>query len=88
MPLGERTVCRLSGSVSLRPEPFGALAYDFVTRQLTFLKTPALVAIVRRLGDGPDVGAALDAVGVAAAERPAYVAALDTLARTGILETR
>ncbi len=45
----------LSPSVALRPEPFGALAYHFGNRKLTFLKTPALVGVVRGLAEGPDV---------------------------------
>ena len=40
---------RLSSKVSLRPEPFGALAYHFGNRKLTFLKRPELVGVVRRL---------------------------------------
>ena len=31
---------RLDDAVSLRPEPFGALAYHFGTRRLSFLKVP------------------------------------------------
>ncbi len=77
---------RLSGSVALRPEPFGALAYDFHTRQLSFLKTPTLVTVVRGLGDHSTVGSALDAAGVEAGERAAYLSALGTLARTGLIE--
>ena len=41
--------------MALRPEPFGALAYHFGNRKLTFLKRPELVAVVRALGDQPDV---------------------------------
>ena len=37
---------RLSPSVALRPEPFGALAYHFGNRKLTFLKRPELVRVV------------------------------------------
>ena len=37
---------RLDPSVALRPERFGALAYHFGTRKLSFLKTPELVYIV------------------------------------------
>jgi len=40
---------RLSSKVALRPEPFGALAYHFGNRKLTFLKRPELVEVVRRL---------------------------------------
>ena len=84
----EREAWRLSGSVALRPEPFGALAYDFHTRRLSFLKTPRLVDVVRRLGDSADVGTALTDAGVPAAERPAYLAALTTLASGGLIEER
>ena len=49
----------LSPSVALRPEPFGALAYHFGNRKLTFLKRPELVAVVRALGTQPDVRSAL-----------------------------
>jgi len=38
----------LDESVALRPEPFGALAYHFGTRKLSFLKTPELVDVVTR----------------------------------------
>ena len=49
----------LSGSVALRPEPFGALAYDFASRRLSFLKSPRLVRVVESLRDSQDVAAAL-----------------------------
>lgn len=78
----------LSGSVSLRPEPFGALAYDFVTRRLTFLKTPALVDVVRRLGTSPTVVDALDAAGVEPTHHPSYLAALSNLAAGGLIQER
>lgn len=71
---------RLSPSVALRPEPFGALAYHFGNRRLTFLKRPELVEIVRRLGESADVRAALVAVGVAEVSWPVYEAALRGLA--------
>ena len=76
---------RLSDSVSLRPEPFGALAYDFRTRRLSFLKTPTLVAVVRGLATSATVGDALVAAGVPETERGAYLTALAGLAETGIL---
>ncbi len=79
---------RLSDSVSLRPEPFGALAYDFRTRRLSFLKTPTLVAVVQGLATSPTVGAALVAADVPAAEHDAYLAALGGLAATGILSRK
>jgi putative mycofactocin binding protein MftB len=86
--VAEAGAWRLAGSVELRPEPFGALAYDFHTRRLTFLKTPTLVEVVRRLGHSPTVGAALTAAGVADANRTAYLAALENLAAGGLIEER
>jgi putative mycofactocin binding protein MftB len=79
---------RLSPSVALRPEPFGALAYHFGNRKLTFLKTPALVAVVRGLAEAPDVRAALAAAGVPQAQYPAYVGALRGLAATDMIRPR
>lgn len=75
----------LSGSVALRPEPFGALAYDFTTRRLSFLKSPDLVAVVRRLDGTATIREALDGEDVAPDRRPAFVHALETLADSGML---
>ena len=88
MPVLPGAAWELSPSVSLRPEPFGALAYDFVTRKLSFLKSPMLVDVVRRLGDAPALEAALVGAGVPAAPRDRYVAALGTLAASGIIRER
>ncbi len=79
---------RCSPNVALRPEPFGALVYDFVTRKLSFLKTPELVEVVKDLENQPDVHAAIAAAGVAEAQRPAYVKALAGLAESGTIEAR
>jgi mycofactocin biosynthesis protein MftB len=38
----------LAPQVSIRPEAFGALAYHFGTRRLSFLKTPVLRDLVSR----------------------------------------
>ena len=78
----------LSPSVALRPEPFGALAYHFGTRKLTFLKRPELVAVVRALGDQPDVRSALTAAGVPDAHHGAYAEALRGLATTDMIRPR
>ncbi len=76
---------RLSPSVALRPEPFGALAYHFGNRKLTFLKRPELVAVVRGLADQPDVASALRAAGIVPARYGAYLAALDALAAADMI---
>ena len=53
----------LHPQLALRPEKFGALAYHYGNRRLTFLKSPQLTAIVESLGDHPSVDAALEAHG-------------------------
>ena len=76
---------RLSPSVELRPEPFGALAYHFGNRKLTFLKRPELVALVRALGEHPDVRAALVSTGIPEAQWSTYEKALLGLAATDMI---
>ncbi|MGW6331795.1 mycofactocin biosynthesis chaperone MftB [Nocardia rhamnosiphila] len=79
---------RLAPSVAVRPEPFGALLYDYGTRRLSFLKTPDLVRVVRGLSEHDDVAAALTAAHVPAVERARYLSALAGLAETGTIEPR
>lgn len=78
----------LSPAVALRPEPFGALAYHFGNRKLTFLKRPELVAVVRALGEQPDVRSALMTAGIPPAQHEAYAAALRSLASTDMIRPR
>ncbi len=40
---------RLHGQVALRPESFGALAYHYGTRRLSFIKSPVLLDVLRSL---------------------------------------
>jgi putative mycofactocin binding protein MftB len=74
--------------VALRPEPFGALAYHFGTRRLSFLKSRTLLALVEALAEHPTGRDACAAVGVPEGELPAYATALRTLASTGMIERR
>ncbi|MBS1882460.1 MAG: mycofactocin biosynthesis chaperone MftB [Actinobacteria bacterium] len=76
---------RLHPQVALRPERFGALAYHFGTRRLSFLKSPRLLEVVRGLEAAPDPTAACRAAGVEEAELPSYRRALATLAETGMI---
>ena len=70
--------------VALRPEPFGALAYHYGSRRLSFLRAPELVEIVRTLGEHPSVDAALE-VGVAPPRRAAFRRALASLAESSFI---
>jgi putative mycofactocin binding protein MftB len=76
---------RVSDGVALRPEPFGALAYHFGTRRLSFLKSRALLAVVQSLAEYPTAREACRASGVAEAEMPRYERALATLAQSGMI---
>jgi putative mycofactocin binding protein MftB len=71
---------QLDAQVRLRPEAFGALLYHFGTRQLSFLKSPALLAVVRSLATQPSARAACTAAGIRAEDLLHYARALGTLA--------
>jgi mycofactocin biosynthesis protein MftB len=79
---------RKARSVALRPEPFGALAYHFGNRKLSFLKSKTLVAVVEALADHPSAAAALGACGVPETQWPQYVRALADLAGSQMIEVR
>jgi mycofactocin biosynthesis protein MftB len=74
--------------VALRPERFGALAYSFDTRRLSFLKSRRLFEVVRTLADHPSGRAACEAAGVLGPELTQVSAALSTLADTGMIIER
>jgi putative mycofactocin binding protein MftB len=78
----------LTPGVALRPEPFGALAYHFGNRRLTFLKRPELVEVVRGLAAATTVRCALTAAGVTEKHFPAYLAALQGLAAADMIRPR
>ena len=75
----------LHPQVGLRDEKFGALAYHYGNRRLTFLNDDKLVEVVRAAADHDDITAAMDAVGVPEGRRPAYLAALERLRSAEVL---
>ena len=75
-----------SPQVALRPERFGALAYHFGTRRLSFLKSRTLLAVVESLAEQPSARAACAAAGVPEDQLPQYTRALATLADTGMIQ--
>ena len=82
----------LHPQVALRPEPFGALAYHYGNRRLVFLKSPAMVALVRSLADHPSLAAALDAAVadglITERQRAHHQQALASLLASDILRAR
>jgi len=79
---------RLSPAATLRPEPFGALAYHFGNRRLSFLKSRQLVTVVRLLSSCASAADALDAAGVLPCQRARYAAALAALANSEVIDER
>lgn len=79
---------RVHPQVALRPEAFGALAYHFGTRRLSFLKSPELRALVQSLADHPTARAACAAAALEGPTLASYAQALGTLATTEMIIER
>ena len=82
------SACELDPRVSLRPEPFGALAYHYGNRRLVFLRHPDIVSVVSDLAGHDSVRSALEARGVAAERWESFLSALESLRRSEILRVR
>ncbi len=87
MPFDSSAPYRLDDKVALRPEPFGALAYHYGSRRLTFLRTKLLAELVGGLGDYESVDSALDAR-VPSVEHRSYRRALAQLASSEFIHAR
>lgn len=79
---------RLAPGVAVRPERAGGLLYHFGTRRLSFLKDPALLAVVGSLASEPTARAACARAGIAERDLPRYEAALAALARSELITER
>jgi putative mycofactocin binding protein MftB len=75
----------LHPQVGLRDEQFGALAYHYGNRRLTFLNDDTLVAVVRAASEHDDIDGALDAAGVPPQRRDVYRKALARLCEAEVL---
>ena len=82
------TPLELDPQVSLRPEPFGALAYHYGTRRLVFLKHHDVVAVARRLAAHESLAATLQACGIAESRWPSFAKAFATLSESEIVRER
>ncbi|HEV8063470.1 MAG TPA: mycofactocin biosynthesis chaperone MftB [Acidimicrobiales bacterium] len=78
----------LHPDVALRPEPFGALAYHYGNRRLTFLRSTELVGLVEVIGSYGSASECMAALGIDAARVPAMVGALASLEMSGVLRPR
>jgi putative mycofactocin binding protein MftB len=75
----------LSPSVALRPEPFGALAYHFGNRRLTFLKRPELVSVVQGLDGSRSLADVLARCGVPERQWPVYAESVERLVESDMV---
>jgi putative mycofactocin binding protein MftB len=78
----------LDPAVAIRPEQFGALAYHYGNRRLTFLRSPQLVDLVRDLEHHESVDEALTASPVPVSRWPSFRKALAALADAGVICAR
>jgi putative mycofactocin binding protein MftB len=73
----------LDPQVALRPEPFGALAYHYGNRRLTFLRSPDL-----SLGTHVSVEDALAACAIDSTRWGSFERALESLAESEVIRPR
>ncbi|GAB6898129.1 mycofactocin biosynthesis chaperone MftB [Kineosporia succinea] len=78
----------LHPSVSIRPEPFGALMYHFGNRRLSFLKTRQLLDVVNGLATAPDARTACLEAGVDPSQLPVLGRALGSLAAGDLIRPK
>jgi mycofactocin biosynthesis protein MftB len=78
----------LHPDVALRPEPFGALAYHYGNRRLSFLRSPELVRLVGELHAHESATESMTAIGVAPERWPNVIRALESLAKSGVVRPR
>ena len=78
----------LDPQVAIRPEPFGALAYHYGNRRLTFVRATELVDLLGALGSYESVDDALAASPVAPGRWPAFRQALASLAESEVIRAR
>jgi len=75
----------LDPQVALRPEPFGALAYHYGNRRLTFLRSPDLVTLLQGLGDHASLDDALVASGIDERRWPSFRRAVASLVESEVV---
>ncbi len=78
----------LHPDVALRSEPFGALAYHYGNRRLTFLRSLDLVRLVGELAHHGSVADSLAALEIDEARGAGLIRALASLAQSDVVRRR
>ncbi|MGH9169658.1 MAG: mycofactocin biosynthesis chaperone MftB [Acidimicrobiales bacterium] len=78
----------LHPDVALRMEPFGALAYHYGNRRLTFLRSLELVELVESLSSHDSAEASMQELEIGSDRLPAMSHALESLYSSGLLRQR
>lgn len=78
----------LRRDVALRPEPFGALAYDYRTRRLTFVRSRLLCALLQSLGRFASAREAAEALTASPSARRKLLDALERLVSLELVHAR
>ena len=78
----------LDPQVALRPEPFGALAYHYGNRRLTFLRSPDLVMRVQARGAHESLDDALAASDIDERRWPSFRRAVASLVESEVIRVR
>jgi putative mycofactocin binding protein MftB len=78
----------LNPQVAIRPEPFGALAYNYGNRRLVFMKHVDVVRVAKSLGDHPSLQATLQACAIAPERWGSFVSAFESLKSSEVVRER
>ena len=82
------TALELNPRVALRPEPFGALAYNYANRRLVFLKHPDMVKVANSLAHHDSLRATLEACDIAPERWNSFVTAFESLKSSEVVRER
>ena len=78
----------LDPQVALRPEPFGALAYNYGNRRLVFLKHLDVVRVAQALGQHDSLRGALQACEIAPQRWSSFATAFESLKSSEVVRER
>jgi len=78
----------LNPRVALRPEPFGALAYNYGNRRLVFLKHPDVVRVAKGLAEHDSLRETLRACEIPVERWPSFATAFESLKSSEVVRER